>query len=33
MRVAEFLAGGSDDTIQADVVGFVDEFLRVCEKS
>ena len=32
MRVAEFLAGGSDDTSQADVVGFVDEFLRVCEK-
>jgi len=28
MRVAAFLAGGPDDTIQADVAGFVDSFLR-----
>jgi hypothetical protein len=28
MRVAEFLTGGSDDTIQADVVGFIHAFLR-----
>ena len=27
-RVAEFLTGGPDDAIQADVVGFVDRFLR-----
>lgn len=27
-RVAEFLTGGPDDTIQADVVGFVDMLLR-----
>jgi len=33
MRVAEFLAGGPDDTIQADVVGFVDAFLRRYESS
>ncbi len=32
-RVAEFLAGGSDDTIQADVAGFVDAFLRMYERS
>jgi hypothetical protein len=29
MRVAEFLTGGPDDIIQADVVGFVDAFLRM----
>ena len=28
MRVAKFLTGGPDDTIQADVVGFIDAFLR-----
>jgi hypothetical protein len=33
MRVAEFIAGRSDDTLQADVVGFVDAFLRVYEGS
>jgi hypothetical protein len=27
-RVARFLTGGTDDAIQADVVGFVDELLR-----
>ena len=29
-RVAEFLQGGSDDEIQADVVGFVRELLNRC---
>jgi hypothetical protein len=29
MRVAEFLTGGADDIIQADVVGFVDAFLSM----
>ena len=33
MRVAEFIAGGPDDIIQADVVGFVDAFLRMYERS
>jgi hypothetical protein len=33
MRVAEFIAGRSDDTLQADVVGFVDAFLRIYEGS
>ena len=33
MRVAEFLGGGLDDTIQADVVGFVDAFLRRYESA
>jgi hypothetical protein len=33
MRVAEFLTGGPDDIIQADVVGFVDAFLRVYKRS
>ncbi len=33
IRVAAFLAGGSDDTNQADVVGFVDAFLRKYETS
>jgi hypothetical protein len=28
MRVAAFIAGGSDDPIQADVAGFVESFLR-----
>ena len=28
-RVAEFLAGGSDDSVQADVVGFVGELLTL----
>jgi len=28
MRVAKFLTGGPDDTTQADVVGFIDAFLR-----
>lgn len=27
-RVAEFITGGSDDDLQADVVGFVGELLR-----
>lgn len=29
-RVAEFITGGSDDTIQADVVGFVGQLLNRC---
>ncbi len=29
-RVAEFLAGGPDDTIQADVVGFVRRLIDLC---
>ena len=29
-RVAEFLSGGPDDTIQADVVGFMNAFLGAC---
>ena len=33
IRVAEFLTGGPGDIIQADVVGFVDAFLRVYERS
>jgi hypothetical protein len=33
MRVAEFLTGGPDDAIQADVVGFMDAFLRMYERS
>jgi hypothetical protein len=33
MRVAEFLTGGADDIIQADVVGFGDTFLRRYESS
>jgi hypothetical protein len=33
MRVAEFIAGGPDDIIQADVVGFVDAFLRTYGRS
>jgi hypothetical protein len=33
MRVAEFLAGGPDDNIQADVVGFVGDFLRLYERT
>jgi hypothetical protein len=31
-RVAAFLTGGSDDNIQADVVGFTAEFLRCFEE-
>jgi len=27
-RVAEFLTGGQDDTIQADAVGYIDSLLR-----
>jgi len=30
-RVAEFVFGGPNDTMQADVVGFVSEFLRLLE--
>lgn len=30
MRVAEFVAGGPDDVIQADVVGFVKRLLDLC---
>ncbi len=33
MRVAEFLTGGPEDTIQADVVGFAHAFLRMYEGS
>ena len=33
MRVAEFLTGGPDDIIQADVVGFVAAFLRTYGRS
>lgn len=29
-RAAEFLTGGPDDTIQADVVGFVGQLLQLC---
>lgn len=32
LRVARFLTGAPDDTIQADVVGFVAELLRLCDK-
>jgi hypothetical protein len=32
MRVAEFLTGGPNDIIQADVAGFVDAFLRMYER-
>jgi hypothetical protein len=28
MRVAEFIVGGPDDAIQADVVGFIGDLLR-----
>lgn len=31
MRVAEFVTGGSDDSIQADVVGFVNTLLEQCK--
>jgi hypothetical protein len=31
MRVAAFLTGGPDDSIQADVAGFVETFLRNCQ--
>lgn len=31
-RVAEFVFGGPNDTLQADVVGFVGEFLRLLEE-
>ncbi len=31
-RVAEFLIGGADDAIQADVVGFVSQLLAKCGK-
>jgi hypothetical protein len=30
MRVAEFIMGGPDEAIQADVVGFVATLLRRC---
>jgi hypothetical protein len=30
-RVAEFLTGGKDDAIQADVAGFVNRFLDLCK--
>jgi hypothetical protein len=33
LRVGEFLTGGSDDTIQADVAGFMDAFLRIYERT
>jgi len=29
-RVAQFITGGPDDTIQADVVGFIRQLLRLC---
>jgi hypothetical protein len=29
-RVAEFITGGPDDTIQADVVGFIGQLLELC---
>ena len=32
-RVAEFLVGGRDDAIQADVVGFVSQLLGQCAKA
>ncbi len=31
-RVAEFVTGGTDDTIQADVVGFVRSLLDGCQR-
>lgn len=31
-RVAQFIAGGPDETIQADVVGYVDELLRALDR-
>jgi hypothetical protein len=31
-RVAEFITGGPDDTIQADVVSFIGRLLKVTEK-
>lgn len=32
-RVAEFITGGPDDSLQADVTGFLDVFLRACEQA
>jgi len=29
-RVAEFITGGFDDTVQADVVGFIGQLLKLC---
>jgi hypothetical protein len=31
-RVAEFLSGGQDDLVQADVVGFVGEMLALLQE-
>jgi len=31
IRVAEFISGGRDDEIQADVIAFVNELLRALE--
>ena len=31
-RVAEFLTGGQDDTVQADVVGYIDSLLRALRR-
>jgi hypothetical protein len=30
-RVAEFITGGKDDAIQADVVGFANRLLDLCK--
>lgn len=31
-RVAEFITGGPDDTIQADVVGFIEQLIEYCNQ-
>ncbi len=31
-RVAEFMLGAADDTIQADVVGFIGQLIKLCDK-
>ena len=31
IRVAEFISGGRDDVVQADVVAFINELLRAIE--
>ena len=31
-RVAEFISGAADDTIQADVVGFIGQLITLCDK-